>query len=178
MGAAERNICGLSFAHWTELYSTIFQGDNCMRRVDYRDLIGGGLITLAGAAAMFHSLTAFNVGTAARMGPGYFPALVGGLLMLCGIMILIPALLRAGSMPTFEWRPLFWISLSTLAFAVLLVPFGLVPAIVVQTVIAGISDCKLSWRGSLILAGALSVGATLLFKVGLGLVVPVFAWPW
>jgi len=149
-----------------------------MRRVDYRDLIGGGLITLVGAAAMYHSLTAFNVGTAARMGPGYFPALVGGLLMLCGIMILIPALLRAGSMPTFEWRPLFWISLSTLAFAVLLVPFGLVPAIVVQTVVAGISDCKLSWRGSLILAGALSVGATLLFKVGLGLVVPVFAWPW
>ena len=44
-----------------------------MRRVDYRDLIGGGLVTLAGAAAMYHSLTAFSVGTAARMGPGYFP---------------------------------------------------------------------------------------------------------
>lgn len=149
-----------------------------MRRVDYRDLIGGGLITLAGAAAMFHSLTAFAVGTAARMGPGYFPALVGGLLMLCGVLILIPALMRAGPRPIFEWRPLFWISLSTLAFALLLVPFGLVPAIIAQTVIAGISDCKLSWRGALILAGVLSVGATLLFKMGLGLIVPVFAWPW
>lgn len=149
-----------------------------MRRVDYRDLIGGGLITLAGAGAMYHSLTAFTLGTAARMGPGYFPALVGGLLMLCGILIMIPALLRAGPMPTFEWRPLFWISLATLAFALLLVPFGLIPAIVVQTVIAGLSDCKLSWRGSLILAGVLSVGAALLFKVGLGLIVPAFAWPW
>jgi len=149
-----------------------------MRRVDYRDLIGGALVTLAGAAAMYHSLTAFSLGTAARMGPGYFPAVVGGLLVLCGVMILIPALLRARPMPVFEWRPLFWISLSTLAFALLLVPFGLVPAIIVQTLLAGISDCKLSWRGSLILAGVLSVGATLLFKVGLGLIVPAFSWPW
>lgn len=149
-----------------------------MRRVDYRDLIGGALITLAGLAAMYYSLTAFTVGTAARMGPGYFPALVGSLLALCGIIILIPALLRAGTMPTFELRPLFWISLSTLAFALLLVPFGLVPAIIVQTLLAGISDCKLSWRGALLLAATLAVGATLIFKVGLGLIVPVFAWPW
>ncbi|MFC3338942.1 tripartite tricarboxylate transporter TctB family protein [Paracandidimonas soli] len=149
-----------------------------MRRVDYRDLIGGGLTTLAGAAAMYHSLTAFNVGTAARMGPGYFPALVGGLLVLCGVMILIPALLRAGPRPFFEFRPLFWISLSVLAFALLVLPFGLVPAIIVQSVLAGMSDCKLSWRGSLILAGSLSVGATLVFKTGLGVILPAFAWPW
>lgn len=149
-----------------------------MRRVDYRDLIGGVLITLAGAWAMYHSLTAFSLGTANRMGPGYFPAIVSGLFALCGLMILIPALLRAGPMPIFEWKPLFWISLSTLAFALLLVPFGLVPAIVVQIVLAGISDCKLSWRGSLILAASVAAGATLLFKVALGLIVPVFAWPW
>ncbi len=149
-----------------------------MRRVDYRDLIGGGLVTLAGAAAMYHSLTAFSVGTAARMGPGYFPALVGGLLMLCGIMILIPALMRAGPKPVVEIRPLFWISLSVLAFALLVLPFGLVPAIIAQSVLAGISDCKLSRRNSLLLAGGLAVGATLIFKVGLGVILPTFAWPW
>ncbi|OZI70220.1 tripartite tricarboxylate transporter TctB family protein [Bordetella genomosp. 6] len=149
-----------------------------MRRVDYRDLIGGGLVTLAGAAAMYHSLTAFSVGTAARMGPGYFPALVGGLLMLCGIMILIPALMRAGPKPVVEIRPLFWISLSVLAFALLVLPFGLVPAIIAQSVLAGISDCKLSWKNSLLLAGGLAVGATLIFKVGLGVILPAFAWPW
>ncbi|AOB37734.1 tripartite tricarboxylate transporter TctB family protein [Bordetella parapertussis] len=149
-----------------------------MRRVDYRDLIGGGLVTLAGAAAMYHSLTAFSVGTAARMGPGYFPALVGGLLMLCGVMILIPALLRAGPMPVLEIRPLFWVSLSVLAFALLVLSFGLVPAIIAQSVLAGISDCKLSLRNSLLLAGGLSVGATLIFKVGLGVILPAFAWPW
>lgn len=148
-----------------------------MRRVDSRDLIGGGLITLAGAWAMHHSLTSFNIGTAARMGPGYFPALVSGLLVLCGLMIMIPALLRAGPRPRLELRPLLWISLSVLAFALLL-PFGLVPAIVVQTLVAGLSDCRLSWKGSLLLAGVLSVGATLIFVVGLGVILPIFAWPW
>lgn len=148
-----------------------------MRRVDSRDLIGGGLITLAGAWAMHHSLTSFNIGTAARMGPGYFPALVSGLLVLCGLMIMIPALLRAGPRPKLELRPLLWISLSVLAFALLL-PFGMVPAIVVQTLVAGLSDCRLSWKGALLLAGVLSVGATLIFVVGLGVILPIFAWPW
>ncbi len=149
-----------------------------MRRVDYRDVIGGGLVTLAGAGAMYHSLTSFNVGTLARMGPGYFPALVSGLLVLCGLLILIPALMRAGPMPRVEFRPLFWISMSTLAFALLLIPFGLVPAIVAQTLLAGISDRKLSWKGSLILAACLSLLATLIFRVGLGLHVPALSWPW
>jgi len=149
-----------------------------MRRVDYRDLLGGGLIVLAGASAMYHSLTAFSLGTLSRMGPGYFPAIVSGLLILCGIVIIIPALMRAGPMPVIEFRPLIWISLSTLAFALMLVPFGLIPAILAQTVLAGISDSKLSWKGSLILAASVAVGATLIFKVGLGLYVPAFAWPW
>lgn len=149
-----------------------------MPRVDYRDVIGGGLIALAGAVAMYHSLTALSIGTAARMGPGYFPALVGGLLMLCGILIVIPALRRAGPMPIFELRPLFWISLSVLAFGLLVIPFGLLPAIVAQTVLAGISDCKLSLKKSLILAGVLSVGAALIFVVGLGVILPIIAWPW
>ncbi|WP_241067797.1 tripartite tricarboxylate transporter TctB family protein [Achromobacter insuavis] len=149
-----------------------------MRRVDYRDLIGGGLIVLVGAGAMYHSMTAFDLGTLARMGPGYFPALVSGVLILCGLSIGIPALLRAGPMPVIEFRPLLWISLSTLAFALILMPFGLIPAIIVQTVLAGISDCKLSWKGALILAVTVAVGATLIFKVGLGLIVPTFAWPW
>lgn len=149
-----------------------------MRRVDYRDLIGGGLIVLAGAAAMYHSVTAFNLGTLARMGPGYFPTLVSGLLILCGIAIVIPALLRAGPMPVIEFRPLIWISLSTLAFALLLIPFGMIPAIIAQTVLAGISDSKLTWKGSLALAGTVAIGATLIFRVGLGLHVPAFSWPW
>lgn len=149
-----------------------------MSRFDYRDLIGGGLVTLAGAAAMYHSMTEFSLGSAARMGPGFFPALVGGLLALCGILIMIPALLRAGPMPVFELRPLFWISLSILAFGLLVIPFGLIPAILVQTVLSGISDRKLSLKGSLILGVCLSVGAVLIFKVGLGVILPIIAWPW
>lgn len=149
-----------------------------MHRVNYRDLIASLLVVLAGAAAMYHSLTAFDLGTANRMGPGYFPALVSGLLVLCGVAILIPALLRAGQMPRIELRPLLWVSLSMLLFALLLIPFGLVPAVIAQTIVAGISDRKLSWKGSLILAGCLAAGATLIFKMGLALNVRAFAWPW
>ncbi|MVW79279.1 tripartite tricarboxylate transporter TctB family protein [Bordetella sp. 02P26C-1] len=149
-----------------------------MRSVDYRDLIGGTLIILAGAVGMYHSLTAFQVGTAARMGPGYFPAITGGLLILCGILIVIPALRRAGPMPTLELRPLIWISLSVLAFALLVLPFGLVPAVIVQSLVASQADSKLSRKGSLLLAVCLAGGAWVIFKGGLGVILPAFAWPW
>lgn len=149
-----------------------------MRRVDYRDVIGGTLVTLGGVGAMYHSLTSLQVGTLARMGPGYFPALVGGLLILCGLMILIPALLRAGPMPHIEFRPLFWISISTLAFALLLIPFGLIPAVIAQSLLSGMADRKLSWAKSLLLSGGLAILATLIFRVGLGMTVSAFSWPW
>jgi len=149
-----------------------------MRQVDYRDLIGGGLIALAGAGALYHSLTAFQLGTLARMGPGYFPALVSGLFILCGLAIMIPAFFRAGPMPKIEFRPLFWISLSTLVFALMLMPFGMIPAIIAQTILSGVSDSKLSWKGSIFLAVFVAVGATLIFRVGLGIAVPAFSWPW
>jgi hypothetical protein len=149
-----------------------------MRRVDYRDFVGGILIILFGLGALYHSVTSYNMGTLSRMGPGYFPALVSGLLVICGLGVFIPSLLRAGPRINFDFKPFFWISLSVLVFAVLLLPFGLVAAIFAQTIIAGLSDRKLSLVGSLILAAGLAVGATLIFQVGLGMTLPIFAWPW
>ena len=89
-----------------------------------------------------------------------------------------PRAAACGTLPVLEIRPLFWVSLSVLAFALLVLSFGLVPAIIVQSVLAGISDCKLSLREFAATGRGLSVGATLIFKVGLGVILPAFAWPW
>ena len=67
--------------------------------------------------------------------------------MLCGVMILIPALLRAGPPPVLEIRPLTGSTFRCLAFPLLVLSFGLVPAIIdAESVLAGISDGKLSLR--------------------------------
>ena len=149
-----------------------------MRRVDARDAIGGGLLIIAGIAIAVHSATAFQVGTLARMGPGFFPVATSIILAIIGSVILLPALFRSGPRPVVEWRPLLWISASLLAFALLVIPFGMVPATIVLTLITGRSDNKLSLPGTLLLAILLAVGATLIFRIGLGMILPAFNWPW
>ena len=65
------------------------------------------------------------MGTAARMGPGFFPTLLGGLLAVLGLMLSVPALLRDGEpFPKLHLRPMLMILASIVVFALLLQPLG------------------------------------------------------
>lgn len=145
---------------------------------DYRDILGGGALILAGAFIAFHSITTLNLGTISNMGPGMFPAALGFILAGLGAFIFGPALFREGSALTIDVRSLAAILTSVLAFALMLRPFGLIPAIVALTLIASRSDSKLSLLGTAILAAGLSLSAVLIFQVGLGLQIATVAWPW
>lgn len=145
---------------------------------DYRDIIGGSALTLIGVFATIHGLVSLNLGTLSNMGPGMFPAALGVILAAIGVAILIPAIFRAAEMPDVDMRSFAAISASILAFAVMVQPFGLIPAIVVLTFVASRADSKLSPIGLVIVAVGLSVGATLIFRTGLGMSTAAIAWPW
>ncbi len=144
---------------------------------DYRDLIGGGLLVVLGLWAGFHAIGNFDVGTVSRMGPGMFPASLGFLLAGLGALIALPALFRSGGPVTVDWRPLFLIMVGVLAFALTVTRFGMVPAIVVLTIAAVLADTKIKLVGTIILAIALSILAYLIFRLGLGIVLEPFRWP-
>jgi len=95
-----------------------------------KDLLGGLLFTSIGALALgmcWH----YEMGTALRMGPGYFPRIVSGLTLVLGVMHVIRALRDpSGERCTgFAWRPLCVITMSIAGFALLIQPFGVVPAV-------------------------------------------------
>lgn len=145
---------------------------------DYRDIVGGAGLFALGAFAAIHTASYLRIGTLTRMGPGMFPFALGVILLVLGLAILIPALLRRGAMPQVDVRPMITVLLSMLVFAVLVRPFGMVPAIVALTVISSRADNKLSPAGIAAVAGSLSVASVLIFRVGLGVPLPIFAWPW
>lgn len=145
---------------------------------DYRDIIGGGVVILLGVFTIIYSLTELRLGTASRMGPGFFPAALGVILTILGAGILGPAVFRTGTKPNVDIRSLVIISVAVFAFAFLVRPFGLVPAIIILVLVASRADNTLTAIGIAAVAAVLSLGATLIFRIGLGLQIAPFNWPW
>jgi hypothetical protein len=144
---------------------------------DYRDLIGGFLLIVVGVWAGLHAASTFDLGTVNRMGPGMFPMSLGFLLAGLGALIAIPAFFRQGTLPTIDWRPAIFVMAGVLIFALTVTRLGMVPAIILLTFAAVAADTKIGWRGAILLSIALSVIAYLIFRVGLGIVLEPFRWP-
>jgi len=151
-----------------------------------KDFYSGLLYTVVGAAFAYGA-TSYNVGTAARMGPGYFPLLLGSLLAIIGGIIIFKSLVvetptgdRVGS---WAWKPLSFIIAGNLLFGVLLgglpsikLPaMGLIVAIYGTTLVVSMAGDKFKLKEVLILATVLSVMSYLAFIVLLKLQFPV--WP-
>ncbi len=68
--------------------------------------------------------TSYKIGDGARMGPGYFPLLLGVLLTLCGLVVTFKAMIietiDGDKIGKWAWKPLFFILMSNLIFGVLL----------------------------------------------------------
>ncbi|WBV45240.1 tripartite tricarboxylate transporter TctB family protein [Pseudoroseomonas cervicalis] len=143
---------------------------------DYADIIGGGLLMAGGIWFLLYSGN-YSMGTLRRMGPGYFPLVIGGMIILFGLLVLVPGLLRAGSMPRPEWRPFFTISVSVLAFALVVERFGLIPATFALTIAAALAEPGLRPVRTLLLAIGLSTIGVLVFTQGLGIPIPAIRWP-
>ena len=148
-----------------------------MRVRDARDIVAGGLLVLLGLWIGFHAISNFDIGTPSRMGPGMFPASLGFLLAGLGALIAIPAFFRSGTLPEIHWRPFFFLSIGTLAFALTVTRFGMLPAVALLTVLTVLSDNKVSALQAVLLAAGLPLLAWLIFRLGLGIALEPFRWP-
>ena len=151
-----------------------------------RDFFSGVLFCAFGVAFAWGATT-YNVGSGARMGPGYFPLIVGILIAIMGAAITFKTMTveTADGEPVgkIAWKPLIFIIGANLMFGVLLgglpsvglPPMGLIVAIYALTFIAGLAGDKFSFKASAVLATLLAVGSYLAFVVALKLQFPV--WP-
>lgn len=146
------------------------------RRFDWTDLIGGTLLLAFGIWFTWHAQEAYALGSLRRMGPGFFPVVLGVLVAGFGLALLIPALFRRGEAPVPAVRPLLTILAAGLAFALLVEPFGMVPATVALVAIAALAERDFRPLRTAILAVALAAMAVTVFSEGLGIPVPAFRW--
>lgn len=148
-----------------------------MYRIDYVDIVGGALLVLFGVAVTYTSVTYYPMGTASRMGPGMFPAGLGVVLVVLGLLLALQALRRPGEKPDIRvFSPLFVLG-GIAAFALLIVPFGLIPAIVAVIVISSLADLKIRPVSLALSCIGLSLFAPFVFVICLGLQIPMVRWP-
>lgn len=135
-----------------------------------------GLATIAIGAGVVIATADYGMGTPRRMGPGFFPVVLGGLMCLVGVLIMLGAIREREPLPSFPWRPLLVMPLAILAFALLLPKTGLGPAGVATVLTAGLAQKGRPALSILILAAVLVPAVWLLFTQLLGVPVPFFMW--
>jgi hypothetical protein len=116
----------------------------------------------------------YQMGTAVRMGPGYFPTVLGGLLAVLGALVFSFAFTVEGTpIPHFHFRPLIFILISSLAFAYLLKPLGLVLATAALIFISAYGGHEFKWKEVAWLTLFLVIFSVLVFVKGLTLPFPI-----
>ena len=118
----------------------------------------------------------YDMGTAVRMGPAYFPTLLGGLLLFLGLIVFVQSFTVSGSpLPRFAFRPLIVILIAIGLFGALIRSVGLVPATVVLVVVSSVGNYEFRTKEVVIMAIGLTLFAVGVFSYGLGL--PFKLWP-
>lgn len=145
-----------------------------MKQLYDKDVASGLMFLAIGLFCLALSLQ-FDFGTTARPGPGFFPTVLSALLCAIGAIVALVGLRSpAIHYAKIVWRPFIFITLGVIAFAMLIDPLGLIPAVVLATLIASFAKPDFGTPSRFITAFSLAGFSAFLFIICLGL--PIALW--
>ena len=141
--------------------------------LENKDFWAGVMLIAIGALAMFLARN-YTFGSSLRMGPGYFPSVLGGILILFGLYILALGL-RSGEKIAGSWslRALVILPLSLVLFGVLIDRAGFVPAMLVLIFGSATASTEFRFVEVLLFSLFLTALSAVIFVWGLGLPYPL-----
>jgi hypothetical protein len=148
------------------------------RRRSLPDVLAGGIFVLIGGAFVVGALS-YELGTPLRMGPGYFPLVVGAIVAALGLAIVLKGLV-AGEVLSFgvvPWRAVVVIVLALLFFGFFVRRLGFVPTTAVTALLTTLASPRVRPLPAVAVTAGLTVASTLIFVVGLQLRIPLWG-PW
>ncbi|HUQ24672.1 MAG TPA: tripartite tricarboxylate transporter TctB family protein [Burkholderiales bacterium] len=141
-----------------------------------KDFWSGLMFIASGGFFAIWAVVHYQMGTAVRMGPAYFPTVLGGLLVVLGAIILIGSLAMEGpAVPQLFFRPLVFISTGLVLYGYLMKPLGLVGATAALVFVGALGGHEFKWKEVTILYVILILFSWLVFVKGLSLPFPL--WP-
>ena len=149
-----------------------------MKLKSQKDFWSGLMFIVAGIAFAWGA-TAYNFGSAARPGPGYFPFGLGVLLAILGAIVLLKSLTvdtpDGDRIEKFAWRPIIVITVSLVVFGFVLPKLGMIISLPLLVFMASLAGDEFHPVEVAINATVLTLGSWLIFIKGLGLTIPL--WP-
>ncbi len=142
-----------------------------------RDFIAGLLFVVV-SALFGYGVTDLSLGTAFRMGPGYFPLVLCIILAVLGLIIMANGIVLKGEPVTnFAWRGLVNIVLPVVFFGATLRGLGFILALGITIFFVSIASTHFKLRSALVSVVVLVFFSWLIFIWGIGL--PIQIWgPW
>ena len=138
-----------------------------------KDFLSGLMFIGIGALGIFMAQD-YPMGSALRMGPGYFPIVLSGILILMGIYCLIQGLLHPEAIvASWSVRALIILPIATIIFGLLMEHAGFIPALIVLVFISAAAGNEFKLWEVAVMAAGLTVGSWALFIWGLGLPYPL-----
>ncbi|HEV3362723.1 MAG TPA: tripartite tricarboxylate transporter TctB family protein [Acidimicrobiia bacterium] len=147
-------------------------------RLPIRDLLAGAIFAGFGLAFAVGAAS-YQMGTALSMGPGYFPLLVGGLLVLFGVLIVAKGFIAGewepiGKVP---WKAVALLTGAVVFFGVTVRGLGIVPSLFVAALLSGLAGERPGIVLPTLIAFGLTLLSVLIFVVALQLRLPLLG-PW
>ena len=139
-----------------------------------KDFWTGLVYVLIGSAAFYLSRD-YGMGTAVKMGPAYFPTVLSCLLILIGSISIIRSFVKDGSpIGTVAVKGLALVTLSIVLFGVLARTAGMAIALPVMILVGAYGSTRFKWRYAIPLAIGITLFCILIFRIGLGVPLPIF----
>jgi hypothetical protein len=139
-----------------------------------RDFLAGLLFILIGAVAVVIARD-YPMGSAMRMGPGYFPTILGSMLCLFGVYVMLRGIFSGEKVKgEWGWKLLALITLSIVLFGFIMDRLGMIPALVVMFFASALAGPEFRFKEVLLLTVLMSVFAVGVFVYGLKLPYQLF----
>lgn len=139
------------------------------------EVFGGAIISAIGLYFVVQG-SHYSIGTLNHMGAGFFPVAVGVILVTLGAAIAYEGRELDTPLPQFRFLAFIGIVGGMIAWAMLVEPFGLVPATIALVLPAGLGERRYRPLSVLVTILLLCVGGTLLFIKGLHLPIAIISW--
>jgi hypothetical protein len=146
-----------------------------------KDHYAGGLVALIGLGTIAQA-SRYDLGTREMMGSGFFPMILGSVLLSVGVLIFVSAGGAAANRHDMEdlgypeWRGWVCIIAGMSLFIFFAERYGLLPATFACVFVSALGDRDFSFKSAFILAAGMSVLGIALFSYGLKIPLPVLNW--
>ena len=138
-----------------------------------KDFWTGLIYLFVGCGALIISRD-YDMGTALKMGPAYFPTILSVLLMGIGIISVLRSFLKSGSpIGIVAWKGLVLIVASTILFGMIVRGAGLLLALPLLVIVSASASARFSWKTTLAEAVGITVFCIVVFLKGLGVPLPI-----